>query len=369
MSGETLRPFLVAAAIVGLVAAFFLGSHVRQAFRPVLEDVRVVTATASDPVYRDGVRHLGPDEAYTAAVVLRLRQRGKGTYWVAPVERVALGGKELPHDVVPGWPEADRAVRVLWMTVESAHLGGELTAGKEEDLLEYRTFLAPEMGRDLIAAREPEPHNDDFLAPEDQTPAGGPGTLRLAARVEVVADPADIAPLQAVTSPTDPRGPLPHPAVLMRGWRVPGGIHAEAGELFCLPGFEAPPDDTGGSAARLVGLARERLATSSATFVATALSGDPSLEPGSLGVVAHLRLAGGRILAGSRSLGWGRDVRRGDVLDMNGHLFLLIADDGDGLLDLDDEAAHSWGRPPARGRLGDLLEPGPVAAVLRRHGG
>lgn len=369
MARESLRPLFVAAAIVGGIAVLYLGGKVRQAFRPVLVEVRVVTATAADPVYRDGVRHLAPGESFTAAVALRLERRGKGSYWIAPVDRIEFGGTPLPHEVVPGWPEADRAVRVLWMTVESAHLGGELTPGEEADLLEYRTFFAPEMGRDLIAVREPEPHNDDFLAPEDQPRAGGPGTLRLAARVEVVADPADVAPLAAVTSPTGPDPTAPGIATVMRAWRAPDGIRPEAGELFDLPGFEPPPDGRDAAARRLTALTRDRVAVSSRTFVGTALAGDPALDPGSLAEVARARLQGGRILAGRAPLAWDRQVRPGDVLDAGGHLYLLLSDDGDGVLDLDDEAAHCWGRPPARGRLGDLLEPGPVRFVLRRHGG
>ncbi len=369
MVRESLRPVLVAAAIVGVIAALFLGGRVRQAFRPVLKEVRVVTATADDPLYRDGVRHLRPGEAFTAAVALRLERRGKGSYWTAPVERIELGGTPLPHEVVPGWPEADRSVRVLWMTVESVHLGGELTPGEEADLLEYRTFLAPEMGRDLIAAREPEPHNDDFLAPEDQPRAGGPGTLRLAARVEVVADPSDMAPLQAATSPAGPDPLAPGIATVMRAWEVPDGVRPEAGELFGLPGFEPPPDAGDGVTARLAALARDRVAVSSATFVGTAIAGDPALDPASFPVVAQTRLAGGRILSGRGPVTWSRQVRPGDVLDAGGHLYLLLGDDGDGILDLDDDAAHCWGRPPARGHLGDLLEPGPVRLLLRRHGG
>ncbi len=369
MSKDSLRPLFVAAGIVAVAGAVFFGGKVRQAFRPVLVEVRVVTATAADPVFRDGVRHLAPGEAFQAAVALRLTQRGKGSFWVSPVDRIELGGEPLPHRVVPGWPESDRSARVLWMTVESASLGGELTPGDEQDLLRYRTFLAPEMGRDLIAAREPEPHNDDFLAPEDQPRAGGPGTLRLAARVEVVAEPSDITPLQAVTSSSDPSLGAPGTAAISRAWSVPEGLHTEAGELFLLPGFQPPPGDDGTAAARLVALARSRLAASATTFIGTALLGDPALDPSTLPAVTHLRLKDGRLLAGRRELSWGHGVQPGDVLDAEGHPYLLITDDGDGVLDLDDTAAHCWGRPPVSGSLGNLLEAGPVRLVLRRHGG
>ncbi len=369
MSRESLRPWLVAAAIVGIVGTLFLFHRAREALRPVLLEVRVVTATEADPVYRGGTRHLAPGEGYTAAVALRIRQPGSGTFWIAPVDRLALGDGDTPHRVLPAWPEKDRFARVLWMTLECTHLGGELTPGRESDLLEYRTFLAGEMGRDLIATTEPEPHNDDFLAPEDQPRAGGPGTLRLVARVEIVSDTSDLTPLQAVVSPGpgDPTGPLV--ATVMRAWDASPPLRPEAGELFNLPGFEPPPGDPEDGAARLATLAGRRLAVSSAAFAGTALTGDPAADPGALPVAADLYLDGGRFLARGRPVKWGRDLAVGDLLEEQGHWLLLLADDGDGILDLDDEAAHAWGRPPARGALAGLLEPGPVVLHLRRHGG
>lgn len=369
MSRDSLRPWLVAAAIVGAVGALFLMQHAREALRPVLLDVRVVTATEADPVYRDGIRRLAPGEGYTAAVALRIRQAGSGTFWMAPVNRLALDDRDTPHRVLPAWPEKDRVARVLWMTLECTHLGGELTPGEESDLLEYRTFLAGEMGRDLLATTEPEPHNDDFLAPEDQPRTGGPGTFRLVARVEIVSDTSDLAPLQAVVSPGpgDPTGPLV--ATVMRSWDVPQPVHPEAGELFNLPGFEPPPGDPAGAAARLAGLAGRRLAVSSAAFAGTALTGDPGADLEALPVALDLRLQGGRFLARGRPVRWGKNVDAGDLLEEKGHWLVLLADDGDGVLDLDDEAAHAWGRPPARGTLAGLLEPGPVLMHLRRHGG
>jgi hypothetical protein len=368
MSRDTWRPWLVAVVLAGGLAGIYLFQSVRQTFRPELLEVRVVTATPDDQVYRGGVRHLTAGEHFTAAVALKVRRKGSEPYWMAPVEKLSLDGAPTPHKVLPAWPERDRSARVLWMTLESANLGGELVPGKEKELLRYRTFLAGEMGRTLIATNEPEPHNDDFLAPEDQPRAGGPGTFRLAARVEIVADPSHITPQQAVMSPGPGNPTDPRVAVVMREWDVPEEVRPEAGELFGLPGFEPPPGDPAGVRSTLVELADRRLAVSSAAFASTALTGRPGLDPATLPVLETVRLTGGRLLGASGALRWGTSVRPGDLLEASGHWLVLLADDGDGTLDLDDQAAHCWGHPPARGALSDLIEPGPMAFRLRRHG-
>lgn len=368
MSRDTWRPWLVAIVVAGGLAGIYLFQSVRQTLRPELLAVRVVTATPDGQVYRGGVRHLEAGESFTAAVALKIRRTGSDPYWMAPVEKLSLDGAPTPHRALPAWPERDRSARVLWMTLESANLGGELVPKEEKDLLRYQTFLAPEMGRTLIATNEPEPHNDDFLAPEDQPRAGGPGTLRLAARVEIVADPSDIMPQLAVMSPGPGDSTDPRVAVVMREWDVPEGVRPEAGELFGLPGFEPPPDDPAGVRSRLVELADQRLAVSSAAFASVALTGRPDLDPATLPVLETVRLEGGHLVGASGPIRWGPSVRPGDLLEASGHWLVLLADDGDGALDLDDRAAHCWGHPPTRGPLSDLIEPGPLVFRLRRHG-
>ncbi len=358
----------MALVVAGGLAGIYLFQSVRETLRPQLLEVRVVTATPDDQVYRGGVRHLEAGESFTAAVALKIKRTGSEPYWMAPVDKLSFDGASTPHRVLPAWPERDRSARVLWMTLESTNLGGELVPGQEKELLRYRTFLAGEMGRTLIATSEPEPHNDDFLAPEDQPRAGGPGTFRLAARVEIVADPTRIMAEQAVMSPGPGDPDDPRVAVVMRAWNVPEGVRPEAGELFGLPGYEPPPDDSGETRSRLVDLTNRRLAASSATFASTALTGKPDLDPATLPVLETVRLAGGHLVGYSGAMRWGTSVRPGDLLEASGHWLVLLADDGDGTLDLDDQAAHCWGHPPVRGALSDLIEPGPLVFRLRRHG-
>ena len=118
------------------------------------------------------------------------------------------------------------------------NLGGSLSPDNALERLQYRTFLAPEMGRGLRAERLPDIHNDDHIGRQSTSPSGGPGTVRLYARVEVVESLSDLRPLQAATT-------IGIDAVLDEGFptisraadfgeAVDGGV----GELFGLPGFE-----------------------------------------------------------------------------------------------------------------------------------
>ena len=114
MSSDAKRLAAVFAVLVGLIAAPFLIDAVREKRRPVPVDVRVVTATAADPVFSSGDRRLAPGEAVEIALALQVRQLGRGERWLAPVERLRIDGGEVEHETSDGWPDADRALnRVL----------------------------------------------------------------------------------------------------------------------------------------------------------------------------------------------------------------------------------------------------------------
>lgn len=357
MSRDTLRLVLVAAAVVGAILAIPAYRGVRELVRIHPVAAVVVTATPSDPVFRDGDRHLAPGEPFTAAVAVRIRRPGGRLEWIAPVERLTLGGVETPHRVTGRWPERDRTLRVLWMTVEAPRRALALEAGQGAEALGYRTFLAPEMGRGMLAERMPELHADDYLARGAQAAPGGPGTVRLAARVEVVRDPASPLADEAVTSPADPLGE-PAPPVLSRAMAAPEGVDPSCGELFGLPGVEGPDPTV------LAALARRRLAVSSWTLAAVAVAGDPGLEPGALARRAELRWRPG--LRGGPS--WGRWVRAGDLLREGGHWLVLLADDGDGRLSGGDLVLHAWRAPAAAVPLEEALPEAPARLELYRRG-
>ena len=122
--------------------------------RPTLVEIRVVAATEQDPVFREGTRTVGPEEYVSLAVALRLEYPGKGSRWLAPVNRLELDGNLVDHVQAESWPEPDRTARTFWFTLESPFLGGTLDAENAQEKLAARPFLAPEMGQAFLAQGE-----------------------------------------------------------------------------------------------------------------------------------------------------------------------------------------------------------------------
>jgi hypothetical protein len=351
--------------------------------RPVLQEARIVTATSSDPVYREGSRHAAPGETVKIALALRVAQPGRSDYWLAPVPRLVIDGHEVDHVAIDRWPEDDRVVRVFWFSVECAFLGGDISQDTAGERLSYRTFLAPEMGRELRAAAVPAVHADDYLGGDDNPMEVEAGTFRLYARAEVVADPGDVQPLHAASSHgLDHLEGAAFPTIHRAAILAPG-LEPEVGELFRLPGYE-PAGDTGEardqSTVPALGrtfsaLVEQRLVTSSESFAAVAVSGMPRFASRPTQVVAQLSPRQQQLTSRGRTLRWAEDVRAGDLLVDGSHWLVLIEDDGDGLLGGSDRVAHSWRRPAVVEPLleafdGTLVpldlvrweEPGPVSA-------
>jgi hypothetical protein len=374
MAKDSKLPIAIFSVLVALIAAPFLVDYLREIRRPVLMEARVVTATASDPVFREGRRRVEAGETVEAAVALRWGRRGKPGQWLAPVEQLAITGSDSGHQNTETWPDAGRAVRVFWFSVESTNLGGSLNVENAGDRLRYRTFLAPEMGRSLRAERLPETHNDDHIGQQSTTIPDGAGTVRLYARVEVVETDSDLRPFQVVTTTEieailDPGFPT-----IFRPADLGEAINSSVGEFFGLPGFE-PRSPTGAwnevtiPAFQLsfTDLVSKRLVVSSRTLAAIAVSGEPDIDADALTALGVLSITPEAVLRRGRILRWGSDVRPGDLLVGDEHWWVLLGDEGDGAFDPADSVLHCWGRPPERTTLDASLEAEALTVEHYRH--
>jgi hypothetical protein len=373
MSAESRLPWIVFAVLATLVALPFVLHEVRSQLRPRLVGARIVTATDADPVLRTGARVLASDEPVRIAVALRVDRRGRQPGWVAPSGPLEIDGRLQDGPRWESWPEDDRQVRVFWFTVECATVGGEIAPSTAAPRLAHRTFLAPEMGRDLLAAGFPSQHNDDALGPRlDGLPTDG-GTARLYARAELVERLDAVRPLVAVTTTAPARFAHPDFPRVQRQADLGPGVDPAAGELFRLPGFELagglePDAVLPGLGVTMAHATTRRLALSSWTFAAVAVAGQTALSPTDLSVLGRLTTAGGRMLLDGRPLIWDRDVRPGDVVFDGDQWIVLLGDEGDSELDAVDPVVHCFRGPPTRTRLGLVVADTGGRLELLRHG-
>jgi hypothetical protein len=377
VSSDNRLPRIIFGSLVALIAIPVLLWRAGEARRPVLAEVRVVTADAGDPVFRSGPRRVGPAGGLEIAAALRLRRPGGDDAWLAPVERLVVDGEEVAHVAAGEWPEDDRVLRVFWFTVEPAFLGGDLEPADAGRLLELRGYLAPEMGRGLRARTVPEQHNDDQINLGGGAIDLGGGTIRLYARVEIAERADAVAAVQAVSSPGVDAAEGPGFPLLRLAAPLPPPLEPVAGELFRLPGFEprpAPGGDPDGVTVPALGatfaeLVERRRVVSSWTFAAVALSGRAALDRKSLTPLGTLSPDSGWPSRAGRRLRWGDDVAPGDLLADRGQLIVLIADDGDGELGPADRVATCWRRPAIVTTLGLALRTDAVSLEHLRHGG
>lgn len=362
--------------LVLLFAAPWVARRAHDALRPRLVEVRIVTATDADPVFREGPRRVGPGEEPAIAVALRLSYPWRSDRWLAPVERLSLDGALVDHEPAEAWPERGRKVRVFWFTVESGNVGGTVTPERAAHLLRYRSFLANEMGHGLRAASLPEAHNDDHLGPQPGQIPVEAGTLRLYARVEVFDPEREVRALLSASTAGAERAVDPGYPAIHRPLRLAEGLRPEAGELFNLPGWEVEPDEAGAwdevaraaFGLRFAEAVERRLVTSSRSFAAVAATGGVELPARGDATELAAELRDGIVSSGGRKLRWGDDVRPGDILVDGRHSSVLVADDGDGRLSGADTVAHCWRRPPALTTLGAVLPASPAQVRVLRHG-
>jgi hypothetical protein len=374
MASDSKLPIAIFAALVAIIATPFLVDYVREIRRPVLMEARVVTATDSDTVFREGRRHVQVGETAEAAVAVRFGRRGKAGRWMAPVDRLAIDEREVDHERTGTWPEQAHTLRVFWFSVESTNLGGSLNADNAADRLRYRTYFAPEMGRSLRAKRLPETHNDDHIGQQSVTVPEGAGTVRLYARVEVVETESDLRPLQAVTTIGTEDVLEPEFSAVFRPADLGEAINSSVGELFGIPGFE-PRSETGSwnevtipsFQMSFTDLVSERFVVSSRTLAAVAVTGEADIGEDAFTDLGTLSITAEKILRRGRALRWQGEVRAGDLLVDGDHWWVLLGDDGNGELDPADTVLHCWGRPPERTTLWASLETEETTVELIRY--
>jgi len=373
MNRDTLLLVGVAVGLALAVGIYVLVGSYHESRRPEVVEVRVVSATEADPVFRDGVRRVVGNEKVELVAALRLSYPGKGTSWLAPVEQLTLTGATVTPKVAESWPESDRFVRIFWFTIEAANLGGEVSPATVDERLTYRTYLVPSLGQGLRTTAVIKPKNSEFLGHESSDEPLQGGTLRFYARAEVAALSRPHRTLHGASSLGSDHLDDPSMPVITRVLPPGAGVDPMLGELLNLPGFE--PLTTGPwhlpslgiEAASYQDLVAMRLVTSSASFAAVAVSGKPELDPAHLQRLGTLTVAAGALMRSGNPVRWGAQLAPRDLLVTGNHWIVLLADDGDGILDEKDQVLHSWHSPGASVSLTNALDPAETTLELRRY--
>jgi hypothetical protein len=376
MASESRLLWIIFAALVALIVVPLSIWRVGEARRPILEEVVIVTATGDDPVFRAGPRRVAPEVDLQIAAALRIRRAGGSDLWLAPVEHLEIDGRQVEHSNSGEWPDEDRVLRVFWFTIEASYLGGDLTIDDVGKLLGQRAYLAPEMGRGLLAATVPDQHNDDQINLGDGAFEVAGGTIRLYAKVEVAEKADALAAEQAATSPGSDSVDDPGFTTIRMASAFPEPVSPVLGELFRLPGFEPQPAATApwneitvdAMGATFVELVDRRFVVSSLTFASVALTGGLELDSEGLEKLGRLDYDGDGPRRAGRPLRWGDDVRPGDLLEDRGQYIVLLSDDGDGVLGLADRVVLCWRRPPVMTTLDRATRDDAVGAEVLRHG-
>ena len=370
MASESRLIWLIFAVVVALIVVPLAVWRVGEARRPVLEEVVIVTATDDDPVFRPGLRRVGPDSGLRIAAAVRINRAGGSAFWLAPVEDLEIDGALVENTNGRDWPEDDRVLRVFWFTVEGSYLGGDVKVDNAEKLLGLRNYLAPEMGHGLLARTVPEQHNDDQINLGDGVFEMTGGTIRLYAKVEVAEKFDAIASDQAVTSHGLGAVDDDDFATILISAEFPAPVVPVLGELFRLPGFQPAretADSSDTTAIGVRGFSFDELVER--RFVASSQTGGLGLDIEDLESLGRLVYGADQPLRAGSPLTWGEDVAPGDLVEDRGQFIVLLADDGDGVLGPTDQVTVCWRRPAVVTTLDQAMRDDAVEARLFRHGG
>lgn len=329
--------------------------------RPQLEEIRVVSSTAADPVCREGARELGPEDEVTLSVAVRTSRRWGPTTWFSPCAQLELSGVTQPHRLVTEWPESDRELRVFWFALESPLVGGTQSDDLAREFA-LQPFLAPEMGQGWVAVREPEIHSTAGLSPLEGVQPVAAGTYRIYVRGEL-SRPGEVRTLQSATSLGPEHADSERMCRISRTLDPSWGLEKAAGRLFRLPSFE-PAADSVPRRDMMASMAARLEAISSRVFAESAL-GDrfPSTPDGG----ARVEFADGIVRRAGRPVPF--DPTPPSRLLRAGHHWLIpLRDDGDGFLGGGDLVAQSWRRPASILPLASALAPEERGLLLLQAG-
>lgn len=355
---RTIAVFLALAAIVGAVAGWWA---VRQARAPHLVGVQVVYAAGNDDEASERPGPLGADVRATAYALVTFRRGERGPLrHLCAHPRVRLEGQPVAVEPLSAWPSSGGILRGLWLTIEPEFPGWAEVRPEDAHRLQYKEFLAPDLGRELWAEVEWRAYSDAFLARRLAGTAIPGGAYRLKVRVAAYADEHDLVPTQWVSSAGANdiwTGGVP---AVIRDVELPGLDGRRAAPFFRLSCFTFAegvwPSGGPGWALPLTPaqLVAERLIVTPESFAAGIATGNPLGHPWQ--APRRLLARGNRFVTpGGEPLTWGREVAAGDALRRGRAHFVLLRDDGDGVLSLADEVAFAWMQPGYAAPLGIAL--------------
>jgi hypothetical protein len=358
---ETRRTVAIFAALLAGVAAVVAWWTARAARLPHLVGVQVVYAVGEGGEASDHPPPVAADARVRGYALIAFRRGERGPLrYLCGHPRVVVQGQPINVEPLSAWPASGGVLRGLWMTVEPDLPGWPNVGPEDAHRLQYKEFLAPDLGRELHVEVDWRAYSDSFLARPLPGVALRAGPYRLKVRVAAYASEHDIVPVQWVSSPGAEDVFAGRVPVVIRDVALPGLDGRRAAPFFRLSCFTFAanvwPDGGAGWSLPLTPgeLVERRLIVTPESFAAGLVGGNVLAPPwqGPRRVVAR----GDRFVAPSGApLAWGREVGAGDALRHGQAYFVLLQDDGDGVLSLRDTVAFAWMQPGYTAPLGIAL--------------
>ena len=342
------------------VAALAVGTLV---LWPVVEErvaPRPVAAWVAIEVEGSGLARVGRVEVpagtpFTLHAVLEATTRGGERVFFTEAPALELPGGPVPGERLRRWT-GPLPARILWFTVEGPAPQLEVPAGGDLGRFRMAEYLRSDWPFSWSVRGRMEPAFDDLLSADGAGPEVPFGTQRFQVRIELVAEETQVVPSERFTSwghEALPRRVAEFPTVTA----VLPGPAGPASAVFGLTQIAtAAPDPA--VLQELVRLTEQRLAFSRVTMLAEVLA---AAGVGS----ADLPWSSAALDGG---LGWGEEVRVGDLLRAGDRVVVLYRDaagdggeppiaagDGDGRLDGDD-LALDYVRGAAVRRLSEVFD-------------
>lgn len=232
-----IKPGWIAAAVLAVVAVFFLLTKASEKVGPVPVALWVAIQPEGQSVARVGPVELPAGTAFRLHAVMEAETFRGGRIYYTEAENLDLLGEFVPAELLRPWGGRLEA-RILWFTVEGSPPYREVPLGEELEAPGFRETFRPDWGQAWSVVGSLRPAAENFLPGVEQARwTKRFGTQRFQVRIELFGSRTDLVPKLRLASwgaKELPERIAEFPAVVAV---LPGALEAPS-RVFGLPQIE-----------------------------------------------------------------------------------------------------------------------------------